>query len=80
MDLEQELLQCALEDGAVREEAGVHTWRSGDGVASGATHTGDSSTPAPFQDHTLSHVQGKHRKCMVSGDRTKWFCGCGQTI
>jgi hypothetical protein len=39
VDLERELLQCALEDGAVSEEAGVHTRRSGDGVASGATYT-----------------------------------------
>jgi hypothetical protein len=50
MDLEQELLQCALEDGAVSEEDGVRTWRSGDGVASGATHTGEEHafpTPGP---------------------------------
>jgi hypothetical protein len=40
VDLERELLQCAPEDGAVSEEAGVRTRRSGDGVASGATYTG----------------------------------------
>jgi hypothetical protein len=68
-------LQCALEDGAVREKAGVRTHCSGDGVA-----LGEQSMPAPFQGHALSHVQGKHRKCMVRGDRTKWFCGCGRAI
>jgi hypothetical protein len=47
-DLEGELLQCALEDGAVSAEAGVCT-RRGDGMDSGATHTGEQSVPASFQ-------------------------------
>jgi hypothetical protein len=36
--------------------------------------------PVPFQGHPLTHMQGKHRKCMVCGDRTKWLCGCGRVI
>jgi hypothetical protein len=79
-DLEGELLQCALEDGAVSAEARVCTRRGGDGMASGATHTGEQSVPASFQGHARTHVQGKHHKCMACGDRTKWFCGCGRAI
>jgi hypothetical protein len=72
--------QHASDCDAVSEEAGVRTPRSCDGFASGATHTGAQSMPAPFQGHPLSHFQGKRRKCMVFRDRTKWFRGCGRAI
>jgi hypothetical protein len=74
LDLERELLQCAMEDGALSEEAGVRTRRSGDFLASEATNTGEQGMPAPFQGNALTHIQGNHRKGMVCADRTKWLC------
>jgi hypothetical protein len=64
LDLEQELLQCDFDAGAVSEEAGVLTLCSCDGVASGAMHIQGK--------HRKSILCDFHK--------TKRFCGCGRTV
>jgi hypothetical protein len=81
LDLERELFQLAQEDCAVsEEEAEVQTSHITRSVASGGTGTGTQTMPARFQGHALTRHQDKHRKCMVCGNRAKWFCAGGRAI
>jgi hypothetical protein len=65
LDLEQELLQCDFEAGAVSEEAGVLPLCSCDGVASGAMHIGDQSMPALIPGAHTSKVSTARAYCAI---------------